>query len=242
MEYNVEVAFQFDDHEEPYMMKLEPLNFMPKHRRPDPSPLAEFVNPPQKYSSSRLVGGEKSITHSFRDKFSSQTPSVKLVMKTTVPSHHITSGSFPIYACIEIDALSHPSIDISSINIRIKSLKLCKFTFYRAIRYRGISVRSREREETYEDLVPLNTVPESCRVVQQHSASGDRKFLYFHATFEARIPGATCPSFQTFNINHNFRLEFKLEAEICEKKFEFKVDVPDVVVFPDLNFSKDMHR
>lgn len=153
-------------------------------------------------------------------------------MKATVPPYLTTSGSFPIYACIEIDSLSHTNIDLSLINIKIKSLKLCQYTFYRSLIYHGITAFHREHQATYEGLVNLNAVPEWRQVERRHGKTPDRSFLYFPAAFEARIPGDVCPSFRTFNINHNFQLDFKLEAEVCEKKFEFKVVVPGVVVFP----------
>ena len=232
VEYKVQACFHFEDEKEPFVIDLEPLNFLPYHPRPQPPSFAEFIKPAQQYSSSRLIGSEKSFKHSLRDKFSSQTPSVNLIMKTTVPPHLTTSGSFPIYACVELDTFSDPTIEIPLVNMTIKSLKLCQYTFYRSLRYRGVSVRDREHQATYEDLVPLNAVPESLQVERRDGNSGHRKFAYFPASFEARIPGATCPSFHTFNINHNFQLEFKLEADICGKKFEFKVDVPNVVVFP----------
>ena len=152
-------------------------------------------------------------------------------MKATIPPCVTTSGSFPIYACIEIDSFSAAAIDLPLIDIKIKSLKLCQYTFYRSLRCHGVTSYGREHQATYEELVPLNTVPEWRQVERQYGKTNGRSFTYFPAAFEARIPGDTCPSFRTFNINHNFQLEFKLEATICEKKFEFKVEVPNVVVF-----------
>ena len=233
VEYKVQASFQFDGEKEPFVMDFAPLNLVPYNPRPQQPSFAEFIKPAQQYSSSRLIGCEKSFKHSLRDKFSSQTPSVKVVMKTTVPPNLAPSGSFPIYACVEIDSFSDPAIDVPVVNIKITSLKLCQYTFYRSIRSRGVSVHNREHQATHEELVPLNAVPEWCEVERREGTSGDRKYVYFPASFEARIPGATCPSFQTFNINHNFQLEFKLEAEVCGKKFEFKVDVPNVVVYPN---------
>jgi hypothetical protein len=153
-------------------------------------------------------------------------------MKASLPPHVTTSGSFPVYACIEIDSFSGAAIDVPLIDVKIKALKLCQYTFYRSLRCHGVEFYGREHEATYEELVPLNAVPEWRQVERQQGQGQDRSFTYFPATFEARIPGDICPSFQTFNINHNFQLEFKLEATICEKKFEFKVEVPNVVVFP----------
>ena len=231
VEYKVQAMFKFDDIPEPFAVDLQPLNFVPHNPRPQNPRFAEFVKPSQQYSSTRLTGGQKSFGHSFKDKLSSQTPSVRLYMKTTVPQHVTTSGSFPIYACIEMDSFSNPGIDIPVINISLKSLKLCQYTLYRSLKYKGISTR-REHQATYEELVHLNAVPEWRQVERQHGKTDERNFIYFPAAFEARIPGATCPSFQTFNINHNFQLEFKLEAEVCEKKFEYKVEVPNVIVYP----------
>jgi hypothetical protein len=231
VEYKVQAMFKFDDKKEPFVVDLEPLSFIPYNPRPQNPRFAEFVKPSQQYSSTRLTGGQKSFGHSLKDKLSSQTPSVRLYMKTTVPPHVTRSGSFPIYACIEMDSFSDPAIDIPVINISLKSLKLCQYTFYRSLKYRGSSSR-REHQATYEELVPLNAVPEWRQVERQQGKTDERNFIYFPAAFEARIPGATCPSFQTFNINHNFQLEFKLEAEVCEKKFEFKVIVPNVNVYP----------
>lgn len=231
VEYKVQAHVKFSGEKDPFMADTEPLNFVPYNPRPQPSPFAEFVKEAQQYSSSRLIGEEKSFRHSFLDKFSSGTPSLNLVMKSTVSPRVTSSGSFPIYACIELDSFSDSKIDVPLVNIKIKSLKLCRYTFYRSLRVRSSFFR-KEQQEIHEELVPLNTVPESLQVEGKYGDTNGRKFVYFPASFEARIPGDACPSFQTFNINHNFQLEFELEAEVCEKKFEYEVVVPNVIVFP----------
>ena len=78
----------------------------------------------------------------------------------------------------------------------------------------------------------LNSIPEFVNAALQYSTSGDRKVWMYPASFEVRVPGSTCPGFSTFNINHQFRVLMTIEAEIAGKKFEYKVEVPDVVVLP----------
>jgi hypothetical protein len=68
--------------------------------------------------------------------------------------------------------------------------------------------------------------------MQRDRFDGVKNVWFYPATFEARTPGTTCPSFRTFNINHNYQIEMKVEIEVCGKSFEFKIEVPDVVVLP----------
>ena len=76
VEYKVQVMVKFQDSTDPFVVDFEPFNFAPYNPRPQNVPFSEFVKAAERYSSSRLVGEVKSVRHSFRDKFSSQTPSV----------------------------------------------------------------------------------------------------------------------------------------------------------------------
>ena len=231
VEYNVQTLFSFYDREDPYVAQLEPLIFLP-FSPPPPNTLTEVAKPTEKYSSSRLVGQEKSFKHSVRDRFSSQTPHVYFTMKASLASHLVTSSAFPIYACVEIGPFSDPSISIPSIDIKIKSLKLHPITFYRALRVRGSSRPEHEVMDDYSIL--LNAVPENRLVQQQHITVEDKKTTCYPATFEARIPGDACPTFRTFNINHTYLLKVTVEAEICGKTFEHKFEVPDIMILSSL--------
>lgn len=78
VEYKIQVMAKFQDSKEPCVVDFEPLNFVPYNPRPQNVPFSEFVKPAERYSSSRLIGEAKSVRRSFRDKFSSATPSVRL--------------------------------------------------------------------------------------------------------------------------------------------------------------------
>ena len=232
VEYSIDAHFHFEDCKDPYITHLALLDLVPHDRCPRPPPISEHTMPTQRYASSRLVGEDKSFKHSIRDRFSSNTPSVNLTMKASAPSFHVSGIAFPIYTCVEIDLSRSPAIAIPTMSIAVKSLQLCQITYYRALKYRGGSVR-REVEQVDTDFVTLNTLPEQIRVQQQQrNGSGDDILIVFPATFEARIPGDVCPSFRTYNINHNFTLLFEVEAEVCGRKFEHKVVVENLIVFP----------
>lgn len=79
VEYKIQVVVKFQDLEEPFIVDFEPLDFVPYNPRPQNVPFSEFAKPVERYSSSRLIGETKSVRHSFRDKFSSGTPSVRLL-------------------------------------------------------------------------------------------------------------------------------------------------------------------
>jgi hypothetical protein len=235
VEYNLQAVFQLEGEKEPHIIQLpDPLKLLPHSQGPHQPRLVEFVKPSQPYSTSRLVGAEKSFGGSIKDKFSSGTPTVNVTLKASVPTLLDTAAAFPIYVCAEIDSPSVDTVAIPAVIISITKLQLCQFTFFRAIRQSrwGTAFADSERVSHDENLVYLNAVPEHSTVEQKHGSNGDRKFWYYPASFETRVPGGTCPTFQTFNINHNFRTELTVSAEICGKKFEFKIDVPDVVILP----------
>lgn len=231
IEYTIQAVFQFSDAQEPFTTELPPLDFLPVPRSPESSTFVEYVRPPERLSSSQLVDKKKSFRLSYRGKVSSATPPVDLVMKASLNSQVVGSFPFPIYACVEIDPCSGESVTMQSINIRVKSLKLCQLTFFRARKYRGLSSME-EFQETSEDIVLLNALPDHIVAEPQTKPSGDGKSTFFPATFEASIPKTTRPSFRTFNVNHNFQLKVSLEAEILGKKFEHKFFVESLTVLP----------
>ena len=81
VEYKVQVMVKFLDSAEPFVVDFDPFNFAPDNPLPQEVPFSEFVRASEKYSSSRLIGEAKSFGHSFRDRFSSQTPSVRCLSK-----------------------------------------------------------------------------------------------------------------------------------------------------------------
>lgn len=87
VEYKVQVVVKFQDSADPFIVDFEPFNFAPYNPRPQNVPFSEFVKTSERYSSSRLVGEEKSVRSSFRDKFSSQTPAVKPLLQGTTCTH-----------------------------------------------------------------------------------------------------------------------------------------------------------
>lgn len=237
VEYGLQTMVQFQGAEEPFVTAMQSrLMFAPYGQVGHPPELVEFVKETKEYSSSRLIGEQKSFGHSLRDKLSSHTPSVNIVMKSSIATLLSVGDSFPIYACVEIDSASSTEINIPTVRLQVKKIELCQFSFYRAMRYRstgvGYSQYGDEVESNQEDTVKLNTVPDGRDAERQYGKSDSKNFWFYPATFEARIPGSTCPSFRTFNINHNFCIELTLEAEVCGKELEFKIDVPDVRVLP----------
>jgi hypothetical protein len=233
VEYIVQAVFQFEGEKYPQVVQLPPLSLAPLSQGPHQPRLVEFTKPSEQYASSRLLEGvEKSFRGSFKDKFSSHTPSVNLALKASVPTLLDTASAFPIYVCAEIDSPSTTAVTIPKVNIKITKLTLCQYTFYRAVSERNYSSYRTESQFTHEDLLLLNALPDTLDVTQRDRFDGVKNIWFYPATFEARTPGTTCPSFRTFNINHNYQIEMKVEIEVCGKSFEFKIEVPDVVVLP----------
>ncbi|KAK5164242.1 uncharacterized protein LTR77_009936 [Saxophila tyrrhenica] len=238
VEYNMKVVCQFEGDKVPLEVLLPaPLEFappssVPLHLSQRPQ-LKEFVQEAEHYSSSRLTGAEKSFKHSFRDKFSSSTPSVDVVLKVTMPSSLQPGASFPIYACMEVSKPSTPEINLPVADIRIKKLEWHRLVYYRAPLDHPHS-HVKEHEQSRTDETKLNTLPESQWIEPRETIPGQDKkerSWYYPATFEARVPGDACMSFHTRNIDCGYGLEVKLETELCGKEFEYKV-VTDVLVVP----------
>lgn len=230
VQYAVQVVVHFADTQDPFLSAPQPLVICPRQSGPQ-GPLAECIMLAEKYASSRLVGQEKSFMGSFKDKFSSETPSVNIVLKARSPTIVSSGTSFPIQTCVELDALSMPSIDVASVDIRIAEVKLVAVTFFRALKQATYSGDRRpEHEVVDEDKILLNASPGNIPVpkqeVQQEKSSMK---LVYPASFEARIPGSTCPSFRTFNINRTYRLKMKMEADVCGKTFDYKFEI-DLIV------------
>ena len=232
VEYVLEAAIFFEDSEKPYIVKFAPLEYspLPPEMPPDYQPsFAEYVKPPEKYASSRLTGGEKSFRNSFRDKFSSATPSMTVTMKASIVPFLSTATAFPLYICIELDNLSDPhAINIPSVNIRMKSLKIGQGTTWRAIRTHGTI--HPEHEEFMDSSISMNAVPDS-RVVEVQLGP-EKKQLVFPTSFEARIPSNVCASFRTVTINHAHRLKAVVEVEVAGKIFEHKFAVDNLEIMP----------
>ncbi len=234
VEYSTHAIFTFEGEKHPVIANpAAALSFLPPGPGTHPPNLQEFSKPPQSFASSRLSGSTKSFRNSLTDKFSSATPAVEIVLKTSVPSLLDVGGKFPIYVCVEVVPTARPAeISLPEVIVRVKKLQLCRYTIYRALRNDFYtSAFNQEAEAADENAVPLNAVPEGRAVQQKQGVNG---MWFYTATFEARVPGDICPSFSTFNINHTLRIEMVVEAEVCGKKFEFKIIVPDVVVLaPD---------
>lgn len=235
VEYNIQAVLQFEGEKRSMTVQLpEPLLVLLSDyaQIPQRQPV-EFVKFPEKYSSSRLLGSGRSMRTSFSDRFSSSAPSVNVVMKASVPGAVTTGRPFEFNVAVEIDSLSAPNISIPSILLRVIELQLWKVTYSRCLRPNGEEAYGGHRVLEANAREPvMNAVPESTLVQQQPRTSEDRKFWSYATTFEARVPGSVCPSFKTFNISHTGRIKMKVEAEICGKKFQYEVDVPDVLVAP----------
>lgn len=151
-------------------MQVKKLTFSPFRPAADQQPeFAEFVAEKEKYASSRLTGKEKSVRSSIRDKFSSHTPSLELVMKASLVPVLTVGEPFTLFVCMEVGQLSDPkATSVPSVKLKIKELRLYEFTRFRALRVtRGY--RHPENEETEEDKTVLNAIPE-VRVVEQQLA------------------------------------------------------------------------
>ena len=230
VQYAVQVVVHFADTQDPFLSAPQPLVICPHQSGLQGSP-AECVMLAEKYASSRLVGREKSFMGSFKDKFSSETPSVNVVLKARGPTIVSSGNSFPIQSCVELDALSMPSIDVASVDIRIAEVKLVAVTFFRALKQSTYGRGDRaEHEVVDEDKILLNASPSGGVSVGKQEVQVEKNSkLVYPATFEARIPGSTCPSFRTFNINRTYRLKMKMEADVCGKTFDYKFEI-DIVV------------
>lgn len=222
----LQVVAHFGEQAEPFIYnESQPLVFCPFQSR-NYMGTVEFVKPPQAYASSRLLGEEKSIGHSLRDKFSSKTPSVNVVLKASVPASVSMASGFMLHTCIEMDRLSHPSINVPNAVIGIKSLKLVPITAWRALKVKRsghvFGGDPPEHEVVDEETVRLNAIPGTATVEQRRVEKGD--ILAFPAAFEARVPGNVCPTFKTLNINRSYFLKVTLEAEVSGKAFEYKFE------------------
>lgn len=215
----------FGERLEPFIHNAnQPLVFCP-HQAAHQSGFVEFVRPPQNYASSRLSGEQKSIGHSVRDRFSSRTPSIIVVMKASVPVSVPVAAAFTVHTCVEIEGMSHPSIYIPSVDLTIKSLKLIPITAWRALKVERSGHffgDSPEHEVIREETVRLNALADTITAGQQQLENGNK--LMFPASFEARIPGSICPTFRTLNIIRSYMVQMTLAAEISGKAFEHKLE------------------
>ena len=234
VEYTIELVCNFEGEREPFTVRLTtPMDFLPSppsSSHPAP-PLSEYSNELKRFSSSRLIGGEKSFANSFRDKFSSSTPAVDAMLKVTLPTTMVPGSSFPIYACLEVSNPSVQGINLPVAEIRPKSLRCSQVVYYRALRDNR-EIPAESLEETRTSNVVLNAIPESQwieprnrNVNEKGTAQQASQFWYYPATFEARLPSGTGLSLQTSNIDCEYVLELKIEAEILGKEFEFEQDV-----------------
>ncbi|KXS98650.1 hypothetical protein AC578_10072 [Pseudocercospora eumusae] len=237
IEYGLQVLIHFaDGSSEPYASPVKGFVLIPlPNHSPSDARFLESIRPSEKYSSSRLTGAEKSAIHSFKDKFSSSTPSVNVVLKARTVSIVPTGSSFSIQTCAEIDSFSVDSISIPSVQLRIRDVKLMPITFYRALRVESLASSSLDRgehEEIDEEKILLNANPDTQTVQGEQRMAENSSKLVFPATFEARIPSSVCPSFRTLNINRTYRLKMVLRADICGKEFEHKFELSVAVDTP----------
>lgn len=234
VEYNVDAVFLFEDSAEPFIVKFPDLPYSPYPPETPPGyqpPFLEYVKQPEKYTSSRLTGAEKSMRNSFRDRFSSETPSLDVTMKASIVPVLSVGTAFALFVCVELDHLSNPqAINIPSVTLRVKSLELGQITTWRAMRVRPASSAVPEHETHMVDPLPLNTIPESRAVDLQ--LGQEKKQLIYPASFEARIPSNVFPGLRTVNINHAHRLRAVVEVTIAGKTFEHKFEVARIEMMP----------
>ncbi len=242
-EYNIELVCHFEGEKTPFTVTLPiPLGYLPPPSYPSSvgsQPSAEYVKAPRRYSSSRLIGTEKSISRSFRDKFSSNTPAVDVVLKVALPATLTPGSAFPIYACMEVLNPSTSEVSLPVAELNVKSLRWHRQVFFRALRNQHRRSHMGEHEDSRTTTTSLNTLPENQWIdPRENIPTGDKSIApksdrswYYPATFEARIPGDTDLSIRTRNIDCGYAAELKFVAELCGKEFEFKVEA-GVLILP----------
>ncbi|USW54062.1 Putative arrestin-like protein [Septoria linicola] len=157
VQYGVQLVVHFHDSQEPFLSAPQPIVICPRKTGLQ-GPLAEYITPAQKYSSSRLTGQQKSFMSSVKDKFSSETPSVNVVLKARTATVVPSGDSFVTQTCVEIDSFSTQGIDIPVVEICISQLKLLPVTFFRALKVStyGWSSDRPEHEIVDEDKLILS--------------------------------------------------------------------------------------
>ncbi len=238
VKYNIQASFQLAGEKHAFTAELpEQLVVLPRSLEQPPVHLMEITKAPIKVTDSRLPGGSEpkpksSFRRGFADKFSSSSPGIEVALKASLPTTVATGGTFPIQLLIQIDSRSTPSGSIPYINIRVTEINLYQRPFLRSLLVADGGHGHRVVESKCEEAVPLNTLPSACKAQQASGSSGDKKICTYSAEFESRVPGTTCPTFSTVNVNQRFRIRMLVEIDICGKAMGFEVDVPEVVIVP----------
>lgn len=236
VQYLLKVEVTFDDSKILYSPPIKILTYVPS-QEPHQEKMAESVFRINSYSSSRLTGTSKSGLSRWKDKLTSSSPSVKLSLKSSIPSSIVRGKAFPIYAKLDVEPLSDPStFNIPSVHIKILLMELVPLVVYRSIKeesaldYPFENIECPHEEETVEEgkSIALNAVPPKVDVEQQP----DRKSpsLEFPTTFEGRLPGNVTPNFATSNIVLWYKLRVRLQANVCGKEIEDNAEMKIVVL------------
>jgi hypothetical protein len=85
----------------------------------------------------------------------------------------------------------------------------------------------REHTVFNESKTRLNALPESV-VLEPDENRDDKKGETHtpttHASFTARIPGTTPPSFRSFAVTRAYRVRARVVVEVCGKEFEVDME------------------
>ncbi|KAK4496712.1 hypothetical protein PRZ48_012695 [Zasmidium cellare] len=237
VQYTLRVQVSFADQNKPCSPPPKILTYVPSEE-PYEQKLVENAFHINSYSSSRLAGSSaKSGLAKFKEKLSSSSPTVKLSLKSTLPTSVVRGAAFPIHARLEVHPLSDPSVlNIPEVRIKIASIELAPLVIYRtlkdpkAIDMPMDNVQAPPEQELVEDgkAVVLNAVPQEILVAQQREDKSD--VLVYSADFEARLPGDVTPSFATTNIILWWKLRVKLVADVCGKEFDDVAETKIVVI------------
>ncbi|KAF2160371.1 hypothetical protein M409DRAFT_29219 [Zasmidium cellare ATCC 36951] len=238
VQYTLTVQVNFEDQKKPYSPPLKILTYVPSEE-PFDQRLAESVFHINSYSSSRLAGSStKSGLARFKDKLASSSPTVKLSLKSTLPSSIVRGAAFPIEARLEVNPLSDPSVlSIPNVRIGISSIELVPLVIYRILRDRESanmlpleSVQCPPEQELVEEgqAVSLNAVPQEVFVEQQRDDKSEA--LGFPGSFGGRLPNHISPSFATTNIVLWWKLRVKLVANVGGKEFDDTAETRVMVI------------
>ena len=187
-------------------------------------------------ASNRLIGQEKSFSHSVHDVFSRHTPKVDVVIRPSLAAEQTVGSLFSIAITVEIGALSHSAIEIPQVEIRMISLKLVAITEGTAKRYNHIEIKPLDSyTATYTTDVPLDIISQDSVSARQVPSmiNGQNGFSY-QAEFQTKIPNDLTPSFKCLNMQRSYRLKAHVEVEFCGKVFKHDVKIENIKVMSDL--------
>lgn len=236
VQYTLRVQVNFEDQKTPYSPPIKILTYVPAQETHEQK-AAESVFHINSYSSSRLAASSKSGIHRLKDKLSLHSPTVKLSLRSTLPTSIVRGASFPIHARLEVHPLSDPSaLSIASVQIRVASVELIPLVIYRALRDPEVAdlalapLQCPPEQELVEEgkAEILNAVPQVLDVEQLRDTDG--KALMFPGSFEGRLPGNVSPSFATTNMILWWKLRVKVVANVCGKEVEDTMETKVAVV------------